>query len=163
MRESVKKEFMVGFGKRVPCQLLTYIDDISRGEETQIFTMEVQDRLNSGIEAETKRQTGIIEVKKSRSKDVFVKRGDLIHIQVDGQMRMTEAMTEEQHLLCYLQGCCNVVSMATEIKRDPEKLPDAMVFYRSKPDNAVLHSVAIMTRDLSELPTGRLNEYELFD
>lgn len=145
---------MVGFGKRVPCQLLTYIDDLSRGDETQIFTMEVKNRLNAGTEVETKRQSGIIEVKKSRSKDVFVKRGELIHVQVDGQMRLTEAMTEDQQIICYLQGCCNTVSMATEIKRDPEKLPDAMLFYKSKQENTVLHSVAIMTRDLSELPTG---------
>lgn len=154
MRDTIKKEFMVGFDKKVPCQLLTYIDDLSRGDEAQIFTMEVQDRLSAGTEAETKRQSGIIEVKKSRSKDVFVKRGDLIQVLVDGQMRLTEALTEEQQTICFLQGCCNAVSIATEIKRDPEKLPDAMVFFKSKQDNTVLHSVAIMTRDLSELPTG---------
>lgn len=156
MRETIKKEFLVGYGKRVPCQLITYIDDLSRCDEAQIFTMEVQDKVNAGTEVETKRQTGIIEVKKSRSKDIFVKRGDMIHVQIDGQMRLTEAMTEEQQTICFLHHCPNAISIATEIKRDPEKLPDAMIFYKSKEENAMLHSVAIMTRDLSELPTGTI-------
>lgn len=154
MRETIKKEFMVGYGKRVPCQILTYIDDLSRADEAQIFTLEIQDRLSAGTEAETKRLSGIIEVKKSRSKDIFLKRGDLIHVQVDGQMRLTEAMSEEQQTICFLHKCPNSISIATEIKRDPEKLPDAMIFYKSKQENVVMHSVAIMTRDLSEVATG---------
>lgn len=64
-------------------------------------------------------------------------------------------MTEADQTLCYLQGCSNMVTMPTEIKRDPEKMPDAMIYYKQKPNNNVLHSMAMMTRDLSELPTGK--------
>lgn len=158
MREAVKREFLIGYGIKQPCNILTFIDDISRGEEIQTFVMEVVEKEDADTVSDAKRQSGLIEVKKSRSKDILLKRGEQILLDIDGQMRCSEASSEEEQTLCYIQGCSNMISIATEIKRDPEKMPDAMIFYKQKPSCSTLHSIAIMTRDLSELPTGNLQK-----
>lgn len=157
MREAVKREFLVGFGIKHPCNILTFIDDLSRGEETQTFVMEVVPKADADTVSDAKRQTGLIEILKSRSKDILLKRGEQILLDIDGQMRCSEASSKEEQTLCYIQGCSNVISIATEIKRDPEKMPDAMIFYKQKPSDSTLHSIAIMTRDLSELPTDQIS------
>lgn len=156
MRETLKKEFLMGYGFKQPCNIVTYIDDLSRGDEMQTIVMEVVEKNEVDNVVEARRQTGLVEVKKSRSKDVLLKRGDQIWFQIDGQIRCTEAMTEAEQTLCYLTGSQNMVAMPTEIKRDPEKMPDAMIFYKQKPNNAVLHSIALMTRDLSELASEEI-------
>ncbi|WAQ94416.1 hypothetical protein MAR_006887 [Mya arenaria] len=156
MRETIKKEFLVGYGKRVPCNILTYIDDTSRDSESQIFVTEILDTYAADTEVETKRSSGIIEVKKSRSKDVFLQRGDLIRVEIDGQMRITEAMSEEEQTICFLPGCSNSVSFHTEVKRDPEKLPDAMLFFKTEPEQSIIHTLAILTRDLCEQATEEI-------
>ncbi|WAQ94585.1 hypothetical protein MAR_007056 [Mya arenaria] len=156
MRETIKKEFLVGYGKRVPCNILTYIDDTSRDSESQIFVTEILDSYTADTEVETKRSSGIIEVKKSRSKDVFLQRGDLIRVEIDGQMRITEAMSEEEQTICFLPGCSNSVSFHTEVKRDPEKLPDAMLFFKTDPEQSIIHTLAILTRDLCEQATEEI-------
>ena len=154
MRDSIKKEFLVGYNKKVPCSIVTFIDHLTRGHEKQTFVMEALEK--SCVEAivQSKKEFGLVEVKKGRSKDVLLKRGEEIRMQVDGQMRPTEVLSDDQTVLCYLHGVANVIHIATEIKRDPDKLPDAMLIYRHLPDDTVVHSMAMMTRDLSELPTG---------
>lgn len=83
MRETLKKEFMMGFGFKQSCNILTYIDDLTRGDEMQTFVMEVVEKSEVDTIVEARRQTGLIEVKKSRSKDVLLKRGDQIWFQVN--------------------------------------------------------------------------------
>ncbi|XP_045169804.2 uncharacterized protein LOC123532439 isoform X2 [Mercenaria mercenaria] len=156
MRETIKREFQVGFGIKQPCYILTFIDDLTRTDEMQTFVMEVVEKDKADAVAEDKLQAKLFEVKKSRSKEILLRRGDQILLHVDGQIRCSEASSEEEQTLCYLQGCSNMVSISTEIKRDPEKMPDAMIFYKQKPKDAALHSVAIVTRDLSELPTDQI-------
>lgn len=156
MRESIKKEYYVGYKKKHPCNIVTYIDDVTRGDETQTFFMELIEKCQVESSVEARRQEGKFEVRKSRSKDVLVHRGDEVMMAVDGQIRCTEALTENEKTLCFLRGGNNVVIMATEIKRDPEKMPDAMICYKQMPADTVLHSMAIMTRDLSELPTEQV-------
>ena len=95
---------MVGFGKRVPCNIYTFIDDLSRGDEMQVFVTEILDKNCADDIVEQRRATGIVEVKKSRSRDIFLRRGDLVHVQIDGQMRVTESMTDDQHTICFLPG-----------------------------------------------------------
>ncbi|XP_060608547.1 uncharacterized protein LOC132760564 isoform X2 [Ruditapes philippinarum] len=156
MRESIKREFYIGFGIKQPCYILTFIDDLSRGDEMQTFAMEVVEKDKADIVADEKLQAKLFEIKKGRSKEILLKRGDQILMHVDGQMRCSEASSEEEQTLCYLNGCTNVISISTEIKRDPEKMPDAMLFYKQKPNDTTLHSIAIVTRELSELPTDQI-------
>ncbi|XP_052248855.1 uncharacterized protein LOC127856596 isoform X2 [Dreissena polymorpha] len=156
MRETIKREFLVGYRKRTPCNIVTYIDDISRVKEAQIFLVEIVEKMNADAQVEQRRAEGLIEVRKSRSREILLQRGDCIRVQIDGQMRVTEVMSEQQQTICFLQGCDNSVSIATEVKRDPEKLPDAMIFYQLAGIPNSIHSVALMTRDLSELPTDAI-------
>jgi len=62
--------------------------------------------------------------------------------------------TTQKLLYLIIEAGSNVISFPTEVKRDPEKLPDAMIFFTQKPTDTQLHYVAMMTRDLSEQPTG---------
>ena len=157
MRESIKREFLIGYGIKTPCNIVTFIDDVTRQTEKQTFVMEIIEKCDVDMAVDIKRGFGLIEVKKSRSKDVLLKRGDQVAMWVDGQLRNTEAIADDNNVLTYLKGGRNTVFMRTEIKRDPEKLPDAMIFYKLVQEDCVLHSVAIMTRDLSELSTGLWN------
>ena len=154
MRDSIKKEFLVGYSKKVPCNIVTFIDHLTRGNERQTFVVEAVDKFYVEAIVQSKKDVGLIEIKKGRSKDILLKRGELIHMKTDGQMRPTEILPDDHYDLCYLHGDTNVIHVSTEVKRDPEKLPDAMLIFRHLPDDMVVHSIAMMTRDLAEQPTG---------
>lgn len=162
MRDSIKKEFLLGYKKKTPCHIVTFIDHMTRANEKQTFIMEAVEKCNVESVVESKREFGLIEIKKGRSKKVFLKRGEQIQMLADGQMRPAEVLSDDHNILCYIHGLSNVIHVATEIKREPEKLPDAMLFYKHLPDETVVHSVAMMTRDLSELPTGKTKLVKTF-
>lgn len=162
MRDTIKNEFLVGYKKKMPCKLVTFIDHVTRAHEKQVFVMEAVEKCNVDTVIDSKSDFGLVEIKKGRSKDILLKTGDVIQMHIDGQMRPTETRLDEYNNLCYIQGLPNVIHVATEIKRDPEKLPDAMIIYRRQPNNIVVHSIALMTRDLSELPTGIFIRLQIF-
>ena len=156
MRDTIKKEILTGYKRKVPCKLVTFIDDLTRGNEKQTFVMEAVEKCNADIVAESRKKFGLVEVKKGRSKDILLKTGEVIRMLTDGQMRTTEPLSDDHYNMCFIPGLPNVIHASTEVKRDPEKLPDAMLIYQRLSDQSVVHSIALMTRDLSELPTGSI-------
>ena len=118
--------------------------------------MEVVEKCNADIVPISRRKFGLVEIKKGRSKDILLKTGEVVRMLTDGQMRPTEPLSDNHYNLCYIPGLPNVIHVATEVKRDPEKLPDAMLVYQRLSNQSVVHSIALMTRDLSEMPTGNM-------
>ncbi|KAL3832713.1 hypothetical protein ACJMK2_024330 [Sinanodonta woodiana] len=156
MKESVKREFLTGFGKAVRCNIITYIDHFTREGGKMKFVVEVAEKCHAEASVELKKNEKLIEIKKSRSKDILVKQCEQIRVTIDGQIRPSEALPDEHYVICFIRGASNILHVPAELKRDSEKHPDAVLAYTSLPGDKPIHSFAIMTRDLAELETDAI-------
>lgn len=155
MRDTIKKEFLVMFGKVKMCNICTFIDNTLRDKDRGLttFWMEIIEKVNIPVAVSERAKQNLIEVKSSRSKDIIIRQSETLNIQLDGQVRVIGAPLTDKYTLTYLENTDNHLQVPLEIKRDQDKPPNASFIFKDVTSGQVCHTVSVPIRDLTELAT----------
>ncbi|XP_060062472.1 uncharacterized protein LOC132543032 [Ylistrum balloti] len=158
MRDTLKKEFLVMFGKVKLCNLCTFIDNTLRDKDRGLttFWIEILEKCRVPEATSEHAQHNLIEVKSSRSKDLIIRQSETLIIQLDGQIRVVGAPLRDKYTLTYLENTDNHLQVPLEIKRDQDKPPNATFTFKDATSGQTCHTVSVPIRDLTELPTDEI-------
>ncbi|XP_021350434.1 uncharacterized protein LOC110448494 isoform X2 [Mizuhopecten yessoensis] len=158
MRDTVKKEFLVMFGKVKLCNICTFIDNTLRDRERGLttFWIEIIEKVKVPEATSEHAQQNLIEVKSSRSKDLIIRQNETLNIQLDGQIRVIGSPLTDKYTLTYLENTDNHLQVPLEIKRDQDKPPNAVFTFKDSTSGQTCHTVSVPIRDLTELATDEI-------
>ncbi|XP_033761737.1 uncharacterized protein LOC117343477 isoform X2 [Pecten maximus] len=155
MRDTIKKEFLVMFGKVKLCNICTFIDNTLRDRERGLatFWIEIIEKVKVPEATSERALQNLIEVKSSRSKDLIIRQSETLNVQLDGQVRVVGAPLTDKYTLTYLENTDNHLQVPLEIKRDQDKPPNATFIFKDVTSGQTCHTVSVPIRDLTELAT----------
>ncbi|KAK3108548.1 hypothetical protein FSP39_010432, partial [Pinctada imbricata] len=163
MRDSIKREFLLIFGKVHLCSICTFIDDTQRNMEegTFFFWIECIDKFRLQEDIEIKKRAGLIEIQSSRSKDIALRQNETISLTIDGQVRIHDPDPPEKFQITFLVGADNHLNIPLEVHRDNDSIPYASLTFTDNDSDKFLHCVNVPVRDLSELPSDEITARQI--